>query len=129
MTRARLAPLLWIAYLVVPVQGWGLFHGRPLGGFDALVLAALCWLWWRRKTLPLPLLAVVALIAKIALGATLLAPRGFDAKYYANAAFAGAGVFLGDYIGLAGTPSAVQALSIADGLYRTPPFTRRISFP
>jgi hypothetical protein len=90
MTKAHLAPLLWIGYLVVPVEGWGLFHGRPLGGFDALVLAGLCWLWWVRRKLPLPLLAVVALVAKIALGATLLAPRGFDAKYYANAEFAGA---------------------------------------
>lgn len=90
MTKARLAPLLWILYLVVPVEGWGLFHGRPLGGFDALVLASFCWLWWLRRALPLPLLAVVALVAKIALGATFLAPRGFDANYFANAEFGGA---------------------------------------
>lgn len=90
MTKERLAPLLWIAYLIVPVEGWGLFHGRPLGGFDALVLAAFCWWWWMRRTVPVPLLAVVAIAAKIVLGMTLLTPRGFDAKYYANATFTGA---------------------------------------
>lgn len=85
----RLTPFIWLAYLVVPIEGWGLFHGRPLGGFDALALAVFCWLWWVRRSLPLLPLAVAALVAKIALGATLLAPRGFDARYYANAEFAG----------------------------------------
>lgn len=86
--RYPVAPLVWLAYLVVPIEGWGLFSGRPLGGFGGLALAAFCWLWWVRRSLPFPLLAVAALVAKIALGATLLVPRGFDAKYYANAAFA-----------------------------------------
>lgn len=43
-----------------------------------------------RRSLPFALLAAAALAAKIALGATLLAPRGFEARYYANAEFAGA---------------------------------------
>lgn len=86
----RFLPFIWLAYLVVPIEGWGLFHGRPLGGLGALALAALCWLWWVRRSLPFAPLAIVALAAKIALGATLLTPRGFDARYYANAEFAGA---------------------------------------
>lgn len=85
----RLAPVFWLAYLVLPVDGWGLFHGRPLGALDALVLAALGWLWWQRRSLPFAVLAAAAVAAKLALGLTLLAPRGFDARYYANAAFAG----------------------------------------
>lgn len=55
MTKDRLAPFVWLAYLVVPIEGWGLFHGRPLGGFDALALAAFCWLWWMRRPAPFAL--------------------------------------------------------------------------
>ena len=88
MTKDRLAPFVWLAYLVVPIEGWGLFSGRPLGAFGALAVAAFCWLWWVRRSMPFALLGIAALVAKIALGGTLLAPRGFDAKYYANAAFA-----------------------------------------
>jgi 4-amino-4-deoxy-L-arabinose transferase-like glycosyltransferase len=87
-TKDRLAPFVWLAYLVIPIEGWGLFSGRPLGGAGAVALAIVCWLWWVRRSLPVPLLAVAALVAKIALGAALLAPRGFDARYYANASFA-----------------------------------------
>ncbi len=85
----RLAPAFWLAYLVLPVQGWGLFEGRPLGALDALALVSLGWLWWQRRSLPFAMLAAAAVVAKLALGLTLLTPRGFDARYYANAEFAG----------------------------------------
>ena len=89
--KARLAPLVWLAYLVVPIEGWGLFHGRPLAALDAVVLAAFCWLWWVRRSIPFGALAVAALAGKMALGGTLLVPRGFDARYYPDAAFTGPG--------------------------------------
>lgn len=84
----RVAPFLWLIYLVLPVEGWGLLHGRPLGGLDAVVLIAGGWLWWARKSLPLGWLALCAIIAKLALG-SLLVPRGFEARYFANAEFSG----------------------------------------
>jgi hypothetical protein len=85
----RLAPYLWLAYLVIPVEGWGLFAGRPLGALDALALVTFCWLWWLRRPPAFALLAAGALAAKVVLGVTLLAPRGFDARYQANADFKG----------------------------------------
>jgi dolichyl-phosphate-mannose-protein mannosyltransferase len=88
MTKDRLAPFVWLAYLAVPIGGWGLFPGRPLGGVGAVALVFVCWVWWTRRALPFAFLAVVALIAKIALGGTLLVPRGFAATYFANAEFA-----------------------------------------
>lgn len=86
--KAWLGPLLWIAYLIVPIDGWGLFSGRPIGGVSSVALAVLCWLWWTRRSIPPPMLALAALAAKLLLGGVLLAPRGFDARYYANADFA-----------------------------------------
>jgi hypothetical protein len=98
-TRTLAAPLLWIIYLVLPVAGWGLLDGRPLGPLSAIAIAAISWLahvesGFSRTTDGPPEggryihLAIVALLLKIALGA-LLIPRGFDARYYANADFAG----------------------------------------
>ncbi len=83
----RLAPFAWLAYLIVPIEGWGLLHGRPLGAIEALALLALLWLWWVRRSLPFTVLAVIALIAKVAIGGWLIAPRGFEARYYANPTF------------------------------------------
>jgi len=82
----RLTPFLWIAYLLIPAEGWGLFDGRPLGPAETMALAAVMWLWHSRGPLLGPLVAL-ALVGKIALGTTLLAPRGFDARYYANPNF------------------------------------------
>jgi hypothetical protein len=49
---------------------------------------------------------------------------------YADAPFAGVGLFRGDYMGLAGGPGAGHALfGIADGQDRTSLVTRRISLP
>lgn len=84
----RALPLLWLAYLIVPVQGWGLFDGRPLGGLESVVLLAFAWLWWTRRSIPWAVVAVVALLLKIGLGG-LLDQRGFGAFYYANATHSG----------------------------------------
>lgn len=87
--KDRIAPLLWLAYLIVPVEGWGLFDGRPLAAFESLAVALMCWLWWAGRAPRAAAWGAVALAAKIALGMTLLLPRGFDATYYANAEFTG----------------------------------------
>jgi len=82
-----IAPLLWLLYVVMPIEGWGLLNGRPLGAIEALALLSLVWLWWIRRSVPFTVLAVVALIAKVAIGGWLIAPRGFEARYYANPTF------------------------------------------
>lgn len=89
MMTKHLAPLLWLAYLIVPVEGWGLFDGRPLGVIESLAVAVMCWLWWAGRAPRAAVWGAAALVAKIALGLTLLLPRGFDARYHANAEFAG----------------------------------------
>ena len=102
---------LWIAYVVSPVPGWGLFGGRPLGVLSTVALAAMCWLAFAgsgspepfaprlsarsakalagRGSIELPYVVGAALLLKIALGTLGLVPRGFEARYYANAAFSG----------------------------------------
>ena len=81
---------IWIVYLVVPVEGWGLFPGRPLGLLPATALAVACWVAFARGTTSALLRVVaIALVLKIGLGATLLVPHGFAALYYANANFSG----------------------------------------
>ncbi len=85
----RLAPLLWMAYVLAPVPGWGFLAGSPLGSAGVLTLAAIGWLWWARRSLPVPLLIGIAVVAKAALGPFALLPRGFDARYYAAATASG----------------------------------------
>jgi hypothetical protein len=89
-----LPPLLWTAYLVTPVRGWGWFEGRPLDLVSTVALAAVCWLWTgpERERFVRPVQAIVlgvALLVKIALGTTLLVPGGFEARYYDNPRFEG----------------------------------------
>jgi hypothetical protein len=88
VTRPWIAPALWLAYITVPVEGWGLFPGRPIDLLSIVAVASVSWLAFVRGSIPGAAVAAVALIAKVALGLTLLVPRGFDARYYANAAFA-----------------------------------------
>jgi hypothetical protein len=103
------AVLLGVAYIVVPAAGWGLFDGRPLGLLATVALAAWCWVACAHRRVvsdlsavsagpaeagrhvprPFVFAAATALLLKIALGTTLLVPRGFDARYYANATFSG----------------------------------------
>lgn len=84
-----LVPLVWLIYLTIPVEGWGVFHGRPFGLLQTAALATACWIWSTRRSLRLTSLVGVALVAKLVLGTTLLAPRGFEAAYHANADLSG----------------------------------------
>ena len=82
--------VLWLVYLLVPVEGWGFFRGRPLGFLSTVALSLVGWLWFTRRSIGLAWLVAAALVLKVVVGTTLLVPRGFDARYYANAEFAGA---------------------------------------
>src|SRR5262249_40673690 len=84
------APYLWVAYLVAPIPEWGLFAGRPLGFGAAAALAAVCWLWFARGSLGWGRAIAFALAAKVVIGPLALAPRGFEARYYAHPDFSGA---------------------------------------
>ena len=46
------AACVWSAYLLVPADGWGLFHGRPLGLLPIIALAAV---WWLAHTVCVPI--------------------------------------------------------------------------
>src|SRR3990167_25761 len=74
---------VWVAYLIAPAPGWGLFSGRPLNWLGLVVVSVAAWLWWSRRHLPIAALLLVALGAKL-VGGPLLAPRGFSARYYAE---------------------------------------------
>ena len=76
-------PLLWTAYVMLPVSGWGLLHGAPLGLAGAAVLFAIWWTWGVRGPLPGRWLLPALLAARLA-GSFLLVAHGFQANYYAN---------------------------------------------
>jgi hypothetical protein len=76
----RLAPWLWLAFIIVPAAGWGFLGGRPLGLMATIVAASVCWIWWTRGSLPHGRLIAIALIAKVAIRIVPLAPRGIDAR-------------------------------------------------
>lgn len=78
------SPLAWTAYIVLPIPGWGLLDGRPLGLTEACVVGAVWWLWGIRRSLPWGKLFLLLLGAKLALGGSLLAEHGFAARYYGN---------------------------------------------
>ena len=83
------ALFVWAAYIVLPVEAWGLFTGRPLGLLATTTLAVVCWLAFARRT-ALPWLAILTvLVLKATVGTIASVPRGFAARYYANANFAG----------------------------------------
>ena len=86
----RAVPLcVWVAYIVVPVEGWGLLPGRPLGFLATTALAIVCWAAFVRRP-PLPWSGVaIALVLKVVVGLSVLVPHGFAARYYANTNFAG----------------------------------------
>jgi hypothetical protein len=79
---------VWVAYLLVPVGGWGLFPGRPLGFLPLAALAVVVWTAFARGSPGFLRVVSTALVLKLAFGGALLVPRGFDARYYANAHFA-----------------------------------------
>jgi hypothetical protein len=79
----------WIAYLIVPVEGWGFFHGRPLGLLSTTALAIVCWLAFARGSTARWRVVAMALALKVVVGTIAIVPHGFSARYYANASFAG----------------------------------------
>src|ERR1043166_2569216 len=50
----------------------------------------MCWPWRGRRSILFAAIGGTALVAKLVLGGLLLIPRGFDARYFSNAQFAGA---------------------------------------
>lgn len=78
------SPLLWTAFVLLPIDGWGFLDGVPLGTLDAVILFGI---WWARRRLASNWIVVAALVLKMA-AAPLLLPRGFSASYFANESFA-----------------------------------------
>src|SRR5687767_8127894 len=104
-SRSRLlVPIIWTAYIAIPVSGWGWLDGVPLRPLEAAAVAFIWWVWAARRTLPGTRTLAVLAVMKILLGAVLV-DRGFDARYYANDSWA-----------------APMERSTE---YRTAPFTRR----
>lgn len=82
-----LGPTLWLAYIVAPVDAWGLFDGLPLRFVDTLALALLILAWSAGRQPRAIRWAAAAVAIKIVFGSLALVPRGFDAQYFANAEF------------------------------------------
>ena len=78
---------LFLVYLLIPADGWGLFHGRPLDLLSTSVALAATWTIRGRRLPRVNWLLATAIVVKIALG-LLIVPRGFDARYFANDRFA-----------------------------------------
>src|SRR4029453_4784931 len=78
---------LWVGFLLVRIDGWGLLDGVPLRSLEASALAGVLWLYAFDRGLPggawLP---AVLLTVKIVAGAAVV-PQGFVATYYANASW------------------------------------------
>ena len=80
------APLLWTAFVLLPVDGWGVFDGVPLGVVDVIVLVAIWVAWAIARKVDGIRLGAIALVLKIA-AAPLLLEHGFSASYFANPTF------------------------------------------
>lgn len=81
-----MGPLLWTAYTLVPIAGWGLLDGVPLGAVEAVVLFAIWWTWASARTVKAGWLFAACLVLKVVASAVLL-PHGFSASYFANSDF------------------------------------------
>jgi hypothetical protein len=79
--------ILWSAYVVVPVSGWGLLHGRPIGLLGTALLIAIWWSHAFTRHAPLTRWAIALLGAKLAIGLWLPVDHGFVGRYYANDAW------------------------------------------
>jgi hypothetical protein len=88
-TRRAASLGVWIAYLLLSVEGWGLFQGRPLGLLSTTALGIVCWLALARGSTARWRVVAMALALKVCIGTFAIVPRGFSARYYANANFAG----------------------------------------
>lgn len=77
---------LFLVYILIPVNGGGLFHGRPVDLLSTCVALAGAWTVYVRPRRSGAAMIGAALAAKIVLGLPL-GPRGFDARYFANDRF------------------------------------------
>jgi hypothetical protein len=79
-------PLAWTAFVLLPIDGWAVVDGVPIGVLEAAVLGAIWYAWAVTRQLGGAKIAAAALIFKVA--ATLLVvPTGFRASYFANDRF------------------------------------------
>lgn len=78
-----IAPLVWTAYILLPVAGWRWLDGGPLGPLEAAALAFVWWIWAADRRIAGGVVIAGLLVAKVAVGA-LLVDRGLAAQYYAN---------------------------------------------
>jgi hypothetical protein len=83
----RWPPLVWTAFVLLPIDGWGFLDGLPLGWFDAAVVFAVWLVWARQRRLAGKWIIGAALVLKIA-AAPFLIEHGFSASYFANETFA-----------------------------------------
>lgn len=83
-----LAPILWTACLLLPADGWRALDGLPLDSAATAALAAVWWLAWSRGSLPGRAWLPAALIGAKLAASPWIVPHGFEARYYANAAWA-----------------------------------------
>ena len=87
LTRATLlAPVLWTAYVLIPVRGWGVLDGAPLGALEVTAIFAVWWAWASARSLALARPMAGAIALKI-VALALLLPQGFSAEYFANPEF------------------------------------------
>ena len=93
--RSSLAAVLWTAFVLLPVDGWGMFDGVPLGVLDVIALATVWFVWAvapsetgqrAKRLLGRVEWVAVLLVLKIA-AAPLLLEHGFSAAYFANDTF------------------------------------------
>lgn len=77
------SPLAWSLYFAIPVRGWGLANGLPLGPLEAGAIAFVWWVWEQGRHVPGRRTLIALVLAKVVLGA-LIVEGGFAARYYAN---------------------------------------------
>ena len=88
MPRASL--LIWIAYFLVPTDAGGPVHGLPLGPLEIVALLMLVWLAALGRRIPGSAVAATVLIGATICAAAIPGTSGLRARYFANAAAAGA---------------------------------------
>ncbi|MBM3819283.1 MAG: hypothetical protein FJW14_09760 [Acidimicrobiia bacterium] len=82
-----IAPLVWTAYILLPVAGHGWLDGVPLGPIEAAALAFVWWVWAADRRIAGGAVVAGLLVVKVALGLVLV-ERGLAASYYANDSWA-----------------------------------------
>ena len=86
LLRGMLPAIAGTAYVALPIGGWGLFDGVPLGPLELFVIALIWWVWLADRRLPGARALTALLVAKAVLGGLFLEdsarmpiPCSFDA--------------------------------------------------